>query len=89
MASHSDRFLTKVLIGFTLVTASVFVVVFACFERVKYDDWYGWGLLASFLMCVGVYFICSGFVHKIKADLLKRQKSKELQEKKYKSPSED
>lgn len=83
MASHADKFLTKLLLGFTAVIASIFVIVYACFERVKYDDWYGWGLVASALMCIGLYLLLSAFVHKIKADFLKRQKSKELQEKKY------
>jgi uncharacterized membrane protein len=83
MASHADKFLTKLLLGFAAVIASIFVIVFACFERVKYDDWYGWGLVASALMCIGLYLLLSAFVHKIKADFLKRQKSKELQEKKY------
>jgi uncharacterized membrane protein len=83
MASHADKFLTKLLLGFAAVIASIFVIVFACFERVKYDDWYGWGLVASALMCIGLYLLLSAFVHKIKADFLRRQKSKELQEKKY------
>ena len=83
MASHADKFLTKLLLGFTAVIASIFVIVFACFERVKYDDWYGWGLVASTLMCVGLYLLLSAFVHKIKADFLKRQKSREAHLKKY------
>jgi uncharacterized membrane protein HdeD (DUF308 family) len=83
MASHADKFLTKLLLGFAAVIASIFVIIYACFERVKHDDWYGWGLVASALMCIGLYLLLSAFVHKIKADFLKRQKSKELQEKKY------
>ena len=83
MASHADKFLTKLLFGFAAVIASIFVIIFACFERVKYDDWYGWGLVASALMCTGLYLMCSAFVHKIKADFLKRQKSKETHQKKY------
>lgn len=83
MASHDDKFLTKLLFGFALVIASIFIIVYACFERVKYDDWYGWGLVASVLLCSGLYLLLSAFVHKMKADFSKRQRSKELQEKKY------
>jgi ABC-type nickel/cobalt efflux system permease component RcnA len=85
MASHADKFLTKLLFGFAAISASIFVIVFACFERVKYDDWYGWGLVASALMCTGIFLSLSAFVHKVKADFMRRQKSKELQEKKYSS----
>ena len=83
MASHTDKFLTKLLFGFAAVIASVFIIVYACFERVKYDDWYGWGLVASVLLCSGLYLLLSAFVHKMKSDFSKRQRSKELQEKKY------
>jgi uncharacterized membrane protein len=83
MASHADKFLTKLLLGFTAVIASIFVIIYACFERVKHDDWYGWGLVASVFMCAGLYLLLSAFVHKIKADFLKRQKSKEAHQKKY------
>ena len=85
MSSHSDKYLTKLLLGFAAVIASIFVIVFACFERVKYDDWYGWGLVASVLLCLGLYLLFSAFIHKIKADFSRRQKSKELQGKKYSS----
>ena len=83
MASHTDKFLTKLLFGFAAVIASIFIIVYACFERVKYDDWYGWGLVASVLLCSGLYLLLSAFVHKMKSDFSKRQRSKELQEKKY------
>ncbi len=83
MASHTDKFLTKLLLGFAAVIASVFIIVYACFERVKYDDWYGWGLVASVLLCTGLYLLLSAFVHKMKSEFGKRQRSKELQEKKY------
>ncbi len=83
MASHSDKFLTKLLFGFAAISASIFVIVYACFERVKHDDWYGWGLVASVLMCIGLYLLCSAFVHKIKADFLRRKQEREAHHKKY------
>ena len=83
MASHADKFLTKLLFGFALVITSVFVIVFACFERVKYDDWYGWGLVASVLICLGLYLLLSAFVHKMKSDFGRKQRGNEAQQKKY------
>lgn len=89
MASHSDKFITKLLLGFAAVIAGIFVIVYACFERVKYDDWYGWGLVASVLMCLGLYLLLSAFVHKIKSDSLRRQKSKEAHLRKYPDDSDN
>ena len=83
MASHADKFLTKLLFGFALVITSVFVIVFACFERVKYDDWYGWGLVASVLMCLGIYLLLSAFVHKMKSDFGRKQRGNDAQQQKY------
>lgn len=80
MASHSDKFLTKLLFGFITVIASVFLILYACFERTKKDDWYGWGLVASTLLCIGLYLLLSAFVHKIKADFTRKSKSKNLSE---------
>lgn len=79
MSSHSDKFLTKLLFGFAAIIASIFLIVFACFERTKLDEWYGWGLVASTLFCVGIYLCLSAFVHKMKADFTRRQRSKEQQ----------
>lgn len=83
MPSHEDKFLTKLLFGFAAVIASIFVIIYSCFERVKYDDWYGWGLAASALMCLGLYLLQSAFVHRIKADFMKRKKEREAHQKKY------
>ncbi|MBL0273380.1 MAG: hypothetical protein IPQ06_10000 [Chitinophagaceae bacterium] len=78
-SSHSDKYLTKLLFGLSAVITSIFVIVFACFERTKKEDWYFWGLVASILMCTGLLLLLSSVVHKIKSDLINRQKSREMQ----------
>jgi cytochrome bd-type quinol oxidase subunit 1 len=77
--SHQERFLTKLLIGIGCIMASIFVIMFVCFERTKYDEWYYWGLLSSVLMVAGVVLCGSAFVHKMKSDLIKRQRSNKEQ----------
>ncbi len=74
---HHDRYITKLLLGFTFVICSIFVIFYACFERTRQDDWYFWGMVACALMCIGLYFLFSSFVHKMKSDLIKRSKKKE------------
>lgn len=73
--SHQEKFLTKILIGIGSIMASVFVVFFVIFERPKTEDWYYWGLLSSGLMAAGVVLCGSAFVHKMKSDMIKRQRS--------------
>ncbi len=74
MASHEDKYISKLLFGFGSIIAAVMVIFYACFERVRYDDWYFWGLAASALLCLGSYLMMQAFVHKIKADMTRRQK---------------
>jgi hypothetical protein len=79
MANHEEKYISKLLIGFGCIIASVMVILYACFERVKYDDWYFWGVLASLLLCGGVYSMLSAFVHKIKSDMIRKQKVRSQQ----------
>jgi hypothetical protein len=84
MPSHEDKYISNLLSGFGSVIAGVMVIFYACFERVRYDDWYFWGLAASALLCLGSYLMLQAFVHKIKADLSRRQKMRQQ----YKSARE-
>ena len=85
MASHSDKYLSKLLFGFGAVIASIFILVYAAFERTKKDDWYVWGLVASILLCTGLFLLLQAFIHKIKADFSRRQKVREQQ----RTPTDD
>ena len=79
MPGHEDKYITKLLFGFGGLIAGIMLILYACFERTKYDDWYGWGVGASFLICLGSYFLLQAFVHKIKADFSRRQRVRQQQ----------
>ena len=85
-SSHSEKYLTKLLFGLGAVIAAIFAIVYAAFERTKTGDWYFWGVVASVLMCTGLYLLVSASVHKIKSELSRRQKGRELQKT---SPTDD
>jgi hypothetical protein len=67
------------LIGFASLIGSVLIMYYSIFEAATKGDWYFWAIVAAFLLCGGVYFSLSAFVHKIKSDFSKRQKSREQQ----------
>lgn len=75
--SHSDKYVTNLLLGFSFVTGSIFLLLFPIFEKEQKDDWYIWAIVASITLCIGLYFLVSAAVHKVKADLIKRQRSRE------------
>ena len=77
--NHQEKFISKMLFGFASVTAAVFLILYAAFERTQQDDWYFWGIVGSVLINLGLYFLVSAFVHKVKADFIKRQKQREQQ----------
>ncbi len=74
--SHSDKFLTQLLLGLSFITGGIFSILYACFERVENDDWYPWAIVASTLICIGLYLLMSAFVHKVKSDFMRRQRDK-------------
>lgn len=84
-ASHHERYITKLLIGFASIIGSVLITFYCIFEVSKDSDWYFWAIVAAFLLCGGIYFSTSAFVHKIKSDFSKRQKQRELQKSKISS----
>ncbi len=77
--THQEKYITKLLIGFSAVIAGIFSILYACFEKSQVSDWYFWGIIASVLICTGLFFLLTAIVHKIKADLIKRQKVREQQ----------
>ncbi len=78
-SKHEEKFLSKLLIGIALVTAGIFVILYACFTRSQTDDWYFWGIIAAVSLNSGLILMCSAYVHKMKSDLIKRQKQREQQ----------
>jgi uncharacterized membrane protein len=79
--SHQDKFITKLLIGITLIIVSVFVLFFTIYERsekaVKEEDWYWWAFAFAALQATGIILICSAYVHKTKSDFIRRQQQRD------------
>ena len=67
------------LLGFAFITGGIMLILYAAFERTHQEDWYFWGIVASVLINGGLYSLLNAFVHKVKSDLIKRQKLREQQ----------
>ena len=67
------------LLGFAFITGGIMFILYAAFERTHQEDWYFWGIVASVLINAGLYSLLNAFVHKVKSDLIKRQKLREQQ----------
>ena len=76
---HGEKYVSKLLFGFGFITGAVFLILFVTFERPLKEDWYFWGIATALLFNVGLYLMVSSAVHKMKNDMIRRQKSKETQ----------
>lgn len=64
------------LIGLIFTTAGVASIIYACFMKSQQQDWIFWSIVSTIAINSGLLFLCSGVVHKVKADLIRRQKQK-------------
>lgn len=76
--SHSEKYFSKLIIGISALTASVFISFLCIFENMaKKGDWYFWAAFVAFLLCSGVYFSLHAIAHKIKSDFSRRAKQRD------------
>ena len=76
---HKEKYFANLILGFAAVTAGIFVILYSSFEKSAITDWYFWAVIAAALICLGLFFLLNAVVHRIKADLIKRQKSRDSQ----------
>jgi len=76
---HGEKYISKLLFGFGAITAAVFLTLFVTFERPLKEDWYFWGIAVAVLFNFGLYLMVSAAVHKMKNDMIRRQKTRETQ----------
>lgn len=70
------------LVGLILFTGGVLAILYTSFLKERQQEWYA-GVLASIIFTnSGLYVLGNAFVHKVKADLIRRQRQKD-QHKKY------
>jgi hypothetical protein len=78
---HRQKYLVSLLSGLGLVSGGVLVIIYASFLKDRKDEWYIWGAVAIMLVNSGLFLLGNAFVHKVKADLIRKQKQKDLHKK--------
>jgi O-antigen/teichoic acid export membrane protein len=73
---HEKKYLINVLIAFILITTGLFTIIYLIFTSSRKFDWFFWAILTALLINIGLVFLGSAFVHKVKSDLIRRQKRK-------------
>jgi multisubunit Na+/H+ antiporter MnhC subunit len=76
---HGEKYISKLLFGFGFITAAVLLFYFVVFNLPVKEDWYFWGIATAILFNIGLFLLISAAVHKMKNDMIRRQKSRETQ----------
>ncbi len=74
---HRAGYINNLLAGILLISSGLFIIFFAVFKGISREDWFLWALAACILVNTGIFFAGSGFVHKVKSDLIRRQRQRE------------
>jgi uncharacterized membrane protein HdeD (DUF308 family) len=73
---HEKKFLINMLIGFILTTSGVSAIIYSSFTDEHKMDWIFWAAISAIAINAGLLFLGSALIHKVKADLIRRQKQK-------------
>ncbi len=81
---HRQKYIIQLLVGMGLVSGGILVVIYTSFleSKDRQGEWYIWAASAMALINGGLFIMGNGLVHKVKSDLIKKQKQK-AQAKKY------
>ena len=75
--NHQGKYVRKLFVGVIFVTAGIFGLVYFLKTTETTSPWYIWSGGMATLIKAGLILICNAFVHKIKADLIRKQKQKQ------------
>lgn len=79
---HRQKYISRLLIGLGLVTVGILCIFYMTFLRNSQEEWYLWAFAVVILVNGGLLSLGSAVVHKVKSDLIRKQRHKE-QQKKY------
>jgi hypothetical protein len=81
---HRQKYIIRLLVGMGVISGGILIIIYTSFleSQDRQREWYIWAAAAMFLVNGGLLILGSAFVHKVKSDLIRKQKMKD-QQKKY------
>lgn len=73
---HEKKYTINMLVGFILTTIGIFSINYVAFTNDPKFDWIFWAIVSALVINAGLFFLGSALVHKVKADLIRRQKQR-------------
>ncbi|MBC7947596.1 MAG: hypothetical protein H7Y42_06930 [Chitinophagaceae bacterium] len=79
---HRQKYISRMLIGFGFITPGILSICYISVLKSKPEEWYLWAAAAIVLINGGLLCLGSAVIHKVKSDLIRKQRQKD-QNKKY------
>jgi uncharacterized membrane protein YfcA len=80
-SKHEKKFIIYLLIGFLITTTGISSIIYFAYIDEHKVDWYLLAAVPVVTINAGLIFLGSAFIHKVKADLIRRQRQKTKPEK--------
>jgi len=74
---HQKKFVINLLIGFVFTTIGFFSISYLIMRKQPPNEWFMWSVGATIVINLGLFFLGSSIIHKVKADIKKRQKKEQ------------
>ncbi len=74
--THEKKFIINTMLGLILTTGGISAIIYAAITKPNEQDWVFWAIISAISFNAGLLFLGSAVIHKVKADLIRRQKSK-------------
>jgi divalent metal cation (Fe/Co/Zn/Cd) transporter len=71
---HYEKWLLKLLVGIVLIGGGVFFLYYSVTHLHTKDRWVLWGLTSAISITIGALLLSSATIHKVKSDLIRKQK---------------
>ena len=68
---HFKRWLLKMPLGFFFIVIGIAAIIYPVHNRPR-EEWMMWGAASIVTFIIGLIFLGSAFVHKVKSDLIRR-----------------
>jgi hypothetical protein len=79
--SHYERWIVKAPVGLIFIAGGIFFMYYSLTQLAK-DRWVFYAAISAATVTIGTFMLASAFINKMKSDLIKKQKAKNLPEKK-------
>ncbi|HEY2721846.1 MAG TPA: hypothetical protein VGI82_08975 [Chitinophagaceae bacterium] len=75
---HHQKWLLQMPVGFILIGLGVLLITYSGNKRPA-EEWFAWGMGAVVVVIVGLGVLGNAYIHKVKSDLIRRERSKHQQ----------